>query len=309
MTKRICLFAGYHPKNQVSDYVVYYVRALAELADVYYLADCDMPASELVKLAPYTKGAWGQHHGSHDFGSWKLLINKLGWETIRSYDECIFINDSVFAPLTSLKPFVEKCSALPVDAWALNAYEYQYLEVYFYVLKKSVLISPIFEEFVRSITKQNSINDVIIKYEHGLTNMLRAGKFTYSVFASFYGSAADEWRRCIGIGLPILKTKVLTKYRIYVEHEWLPGWRKFVKKNAVYPLELIDQHLVSMSIDPHQFDTMSFLLKSCWWTIRRWRRDWFRIHLSKGVKIVVLFGVTIVNTDIHPTRYPVQVIK
>lgn len=26
MTKRICLFAGFHPKNQVSDYVVHYVK-------------------------------------------------------------------------------------------------------------------------------------------------------------------------------------------------------------------------------------------------------------------------------------------
>ena len=306
---RICLFAGFHPKNQISDYVVYYVRALCELADVYYLADCEMPASELAKLAPYTKGAWGQRHGSHDFGSWKILIDRIGWETIRSYDECIFVNDSVFAPLTCLKSFVEKGSSQPVDAWALNAYEYQYLEVYCYVLKKSVLASPIFETFVQNITKQNSINDVIIKYEHGLTKMLRAGKFTYKVFASFYGSAADEWRQCIKMGLPILKTKVLTKYRIYVEHEWLPGWRKFVKKQTAYPLKLIDQHLVSMGVDPHQFDTLYFRLKSCLWTVKRWRRKLLRIHFSKDVKIVVLFGITIVNTDIHRTCYPVETFK
>lgn len=310
MTKRICLFAGFHPKNQVSDYVVHYAHALSKLADVYYWADCPMPAQEIAKLAPYTQGAWAQRHGKYDFGSWQALIHQIGWEKLRSYDECIFVNDSVFAPLFPLKPLVEKGTALAVDAWSFNAYEHEYLESYFYVLKKRVLTSPVFENFIEMITQQSSVNGVIVQYEHGLTHMLRAGGFSYKAFASFYNSAADEWRSCVRAGLPILKTKIFTKYRVYVEYEWLPGWRRFLKKYTDYPVEFIDQHLESMDVDVRQFDTFGFWLKSVWWTLRRWRQKCFRIHFHKHVKIVVLFGIPLLNNVAKPpTKFPVEIIK
>ncbi|HEY5846099.1 MAG TPA: hypothetical protein VIT42_04825, partial [Microlunatus sp.] len=57
--RRVCLFAGYDRDGIVDDYVVDYVRELSRFADVYYLADGEMAASELAKLADITKGAWG----------------------------------------------------------------------------------------------------------------------------------------------------------------------------------------------------------------------------------------------------------
>ncbi len=310
MTKRICLFAGFHPKNQVSDYVVHYVRTLAKLADVYYWADCPMPQSELDKLTPYTKGVWAARHGKYDFGSWQALIHQIGWEQLAQYDEGVFVNDSVFAPLFPLQFFVEKGTSLTVDAWALTAYEYEYLESYFLVLKKRVLVSPVFKKFMEEIAQQPSVNSVIIHYEQGITRILRNAGFTYQAFASSYNSAADEWRACIRLGLPILKTKVFTKYRTYVEYEWLPGWRKFLKKHTNYPTEYIIQHLKSLDIDWEKFDTLTFCLQSVWWTLRRWRQKWFRIHFYKGVNIIVLFGVTLLNNVAKPpTRYPVEIIK
>lgn len=269
-----------------------------------------MPAEQLAKLVPYAKGAWGQRHGKYDFGSWQMLIHQIGWNTFRSYDECMFVNDSVFAPLFPLEPFLKKGTSLDIDAWALNAYEHEYLESYFFVLKNKVLISPIFENFMEIITKQASANGVIVQYEHGLTHMLRTGGFTYKVFASFYNSAADEWRTCIRFGLPILKTKVFIKYKVYAEYEWLPGWRKFLKKHTDYSLKLIDQHLQSIDVDPNLFDTFTVWLRSVWWTLRRLRRKLFRIHFHKNVKMIVLFGIPLLNNVAKPpTRFPVQVIK
>ena len=310
MTKRICLFAGFHPNNQISDYVVYYLKALSKLADVYYMADCTMPQSELDKLVPYTKGVWAKRHGKYDFGSWQEIIHQIGWDRLRSYDECIFANDSVFAPLFPLELLIEKGTAICADAWAFNAYEYEHLEAYFYVLKKRVFSSATFENFIESITKLGTVNDVIIQYEQGLTKMLREGGFTYQVFISFCGSAADEWRNCIRAGLPILKTKVFTKYRTYVEHESLFGWQKFLMQHTKYPVKLIEQHLVSVGIDPNQFNTWGFRLKSVWWTLRRWRQKCFRIHFHKHERILVLFGVSLWNNEAKfPTRFPVKIIQ
>ena len=57
--RRVCLFAAYDRDGIVDDYVVDYLRELSRYADVFYLADGEMAASELAKLAGVTKGAWG----------------------------------------------------------------------------------------------------------------------------------------------------------------------------------------------------------------------------------------------------------
>ena len=142
--KRICLFAGYHPHGEMAEYVVYYIKALASLADVYYMADCAMQPGELEKLAPYVKGAWAVRHEKYDFGSWQELVHKIGWETLAEYDECIFCNDSGFAPLFPLEPIfsaAEKDASL--DAWGLNSFESDYFGSFFFVLKKTAVLSDI----------------------------------------------------------------------------------------------------------------------------------------------------------------------
>ncbi|WP_402375869.1 hypothetical protein [Isoptericola rhizosphaerae] len=76
--RRVCLFAGYDPQGVVDDYVVAYIRELARHADVYYLADGEMPDPELARLAEHTEGAWAEPHGEYDFGSYSRLIDRVG---------------------------------------------------------------------------------------------------------------------------------------------------------------------------------------------------------------------------------------
>ena len=37
--KRLCLFAGYDKNCIIRDYVIYYIKELSALSDVYYMAD------------------------------------------------------------------------------------------------------------------------------------------------------------------------------------------------------------------------------------------------------------------------------
>lgn len=293
MTKRICLFAGYHPQGHVSDYVVYYIKSLAAVADVYYWADCTMDSAELSKLAPYVKRANAKRHGKYDFGSWQALIQQIGWNTLSQYDECVFANDSVFGPLFSLGPLLEKGTRADVDAWAINAYQNQHLETYFYVLKRKIILSPICQQFFSEIASQKSFDDVVLKYEQGLTRMLKQGKFSYGVVCSARESLAAKWRRYVRMGLPFLKIKIFTRYSIYSQDEWLPGWRKFLKKYTDYPVALIEQHLNSVNLPVEQFDRGSFFWHSLVWRIRRIRQRVFRVRFYKNEKIVVLFGITL----------------
>ena len=164
--KHICLFAGYDPQNKVDDYVVFYIQKLAEIADVFYLADSNMSESELKKLKPFVKEAFAERHGRYDFGSWSLLIQKLGWEKIEEYDEVLFVNDSCYAPLFELKPIFEKMENEHFDAWGLAANHF--MMSFFLVFNQKIIKNPRFRHFIESIKEEKDKNIIIRKYEKGL---------------------------------------------------------------------------------------------------------------------------------------------
>jgi len=165
--KRLCLFAGYNKKGLVSDYVVYYVREMAKLADVYYLADCEIKQEELNKLAPYTKKALAFRHKKYDFGSWQEMIRKIGRDKLAEYDELILCNDSCFGPLYDMKPIFDRTAAdKDCDFWGLSegVFPEPHLQSYFMVFKKVVFTSDIFRKFINGIKTQPSNLDVIRNY-------------------------------------------------------------------------------------------------------------------------------------------------
>lgn len=97
--KRLVLFAGYDKMGVVDDYVLYYLAKLATLADIVYVADCEMSKKELAKLAPFTLKAIATRHGEYDFGSYKrgfLWAKESG--ILGDYDELFLCNDSVYGP-------------------------------------------------------------------------------------------------------------------------------------------------------------------------------------------------------------------
>ena len=308
--KRICLFAGYHPHGEVAEYAVYYIKAMSALADVYYMADCKMSPGELEKLAPYVKGAWGERHSKYDFGSWQEIVRKIGWEKLAEYDECIFCNDSGFAPLFPLEPvFAQAEKDASLDAWGLNAFENDYFGSFFFVLKRRAVLSDAFKTFLMSVEKQPDVGDVIRKYEKNLPAVLRRGGFSYRVFTAAPQSVFNDWKDYVRRGFPVLKIQIFTRKRLYADRQWLPGWRAFVRAHSGYPVDLIEKHLRRIGVDPDGFDSFGFRLKSLWWAFRRWRRKGFRVHFCRGNNIVVLFGVTLVNNTAEASSHPVQPFK
>lgn len=294
--KRICLFAGYHPHGEVAEYAVYYIKALAELADVYYWADCEMSPRELEKLAPYVKGAWADRHGKYDFGSWQELVRKIGWEKLAEYDECIFCNDSVFAPLFPLEPvFASAEQDAAADAWALNSFEGDYFGSFFFVLKQRVFRSEGFRRFLEGVVRQPSAEQVINLYEKRLPGLLRENGFSWKVWVNAPDNIFCPWRSVILRGLPVLKIKTFTRPEMYPQREFLCGWRQFLQKHTSYPVELAEQHLRSIGVDTAGLDGAVFRCKSFWWGLRRLFKRMFRIHLAKKDKILTLFGITFIR--------------
>lgn len=218
--KRLVLFAAFDKDGVVDDYVVHYVKALSEFAQVIYVADNEMKAGELEKLSPFVLKAFAAHHGEYDFGSYKRAFayaKECG--LLAECDELILCNDSVYLAQNSLAKLVEKFSEAAV--WGAFKHEAtkdfsQHLQSWFLALKKEAFSRPEFERFLLGVTKQPDKQSVILNYEVGLSALLCSLGFELNALAdssAFYPHenlpvfAAEALLS--RLDFPFLKTSVL----------------------------------------------------------------------------------------------------
>jgi hypothetical protein len=241
---RVCLFAAYDVDGIVDDYVVAYLSELARFADVYYLADGEMSATELAKLDGIVKGAWAERHGEYDFGSFKRLAERVGWDTLEGYDELVLANDSCYL----LRPLDEVFGAMDAracDWWGLQAStrrhtsrdphrlpivhesvdmlvdrvesrqsDYLHVSSYFAAYRQPVLRDPEFRRYLGSVTRQSEKSGVILKYEIGLSRWLVSHGHRFDTFVRDvypYQPTYNGWYfRLLDQGFPLLKRQLLS---------------------------------------------------------------------------------------------------
>ena len=239
--KRICLFAGYDSKNIIHNYVVYYLKELSTISEVYYMADNEISEEEKVKIAPYVKGAYGFNHKKYDFGSWQELIKIIGWEKILEYDELILANDSVFGPLYPMKDFFKKIEKdVEWDICGITrSFEKQvwHLNSYFLVFRNKAFTSDIFKEHLLSIKQEKNISQVIEKYEVPFMEKYYNNGYTVKVFCGLYTHIYSHWHEYCSAGVPFIKKKIFEKEFFYSCHK--DDWRKFITNNYDYNINYI----------------------------------------------------------------------
>jgi len=267
--RRLCLFAGYDRDGVVDKYVVDYVRELARHADVYYLADCEMADGELHKLAGHAKGAWAGRHGKYDFGSWSELVARLGWDFVEAYDEVLLVNDSCYL-LRDLDEVFARMDGRACDWWGLQATKgiaatkdspsnrfarpvpmhevrasllerferdhcYDFLlGSYFLAFRGPVLREPHFRRLMESVTQQDSKQNLVLKYEVGVTRHLIALGYEFDTFVGalypFHPIFSNWYFRLLDEGFPLFKRYLLSEnhYEVPGLHRWADRIRQSV---------------------------------------------------------------------------------
>lgn len=178
-TNRYAIFAGYNANQTIPDYVITYLKGLNEVTDgVIYIADSELKEEEYKKiknLVIYTKH---HRHNEYDWGSYKQGFNWLkehGY--LEKAEELILANDSCYAPLTSFKPmFKQMENRKELDFWGdlQNTVFTNHIQSYFIVLRKPVINSKAFQQFINSVTHQKYTPLYITEYEIKLTPMLES---------------------------------------------------------------------------------------------------------------------------------------
>ena len=313
--KRICLFAGYDNKNIIHDYVVYYLKELSTVADVYYMADNEISEHEKAKITPYVKGAYGFNHKKYDFGSWQELIKIIGWEKISEYDELILANDSVFGPLYPIKELFERlekdkewevcciteeCSIeKTLKTYTVN----NFIQSYFVIIKKNIFMQDYIKQFFHDYTLYTSKADVVLNGEKKLSKILIKNNVAIKKIVEKLYDPFKEWKSILKSGSPFIKKSKFINKEYNTKYETLYNYNKFIDTYATYNITLIDNYLKLCNINKDYFNNMSYILVTIIENLKHLRKKLFTLNIKPYRKEIVIFGITIVKKDYKQSKF------
>ena len=217
--KRLFLFASYDKDKKIDDSLLYYLRHLSELGDIVFVMDNDIPATELKKLSkvPNILYICASSHGEYDFGSYKRgYIWARDNNKLKNYDWVYLVNDSVYGPLYSLQPLLDRLESNGADFVGMTENHTKnipsHIQSWFIGLSKSIFTNKLFDEFISNISRQQSKWDIIMKYEVGLSQLLL--RMGYNMYAIMYNTfdrdiVYEEPVCALNLGVPFVKKLAL----------------------------------------------------------------------------------------------------
>ena len=175
--KRLFLFAGYDKDGIIDDALIYYISQLKKFGDIVLCMDSDCKKSERNKIKKYCLNVISARHGEYDFGSYKrAYIWAHDNDILNNYDIMYMANDSVFGPVLNIKDTLQKIEKIKSDAAGLIVSKHRthkFMESWFIRLNKKIFTTTWFDKFITSIERQSNKENITIKYEHGLSNLIK----------------------------------------------------------------------------------------------------------------------------------------
>lgn len=220
---RVCIFAHFDKDNLIDDYVIYYLNELRKnCSSIIFVSDSDLSESEKEKISSIVNYIQAYRHGEYDWGSYKfgyLIAKENGF--LDNADELLMCNDSVYGPIYSLDKYFDKMGQKASDFWGMYQEQFglkrgviePHLQSWFLCLKKTVINSDKFDEFMKSITHLDNKLEIIQKYEIGFTQeMAKYFKYDFPYTSSNSNIVTNAPLKILKAGFPFIKTSIIRKY-------------------------------------------------------------------------------------------------
>ena len=215
--KRLFLVAGYDKDGIIDDALIYYVSKLSEFGDVILCMDCDCKKSETDKIKKYTIHTITKHHGEYDFGSYKHAFQYARNKGIlKNYDFVYLVNDSVFGPMFNITKTIQDIELTTTDACGMVISKHKthsFMESWFVRLNKKIFLSIWFDKFISNVQPEEYKHIITIKYEHGLTNVIKGNRCSWTGLYEFSGRYTyNKPKGLFKHGCPFVKKASFTRH-------------------------------------------------------------------------------------------------
>lgn len=251
--KRLGICCFYDKYGMVGEYMKVYLQSLLPyLTDLVIAVNGRLEAEGERSLREYTDQIYMREDKGMDGGAYQdMLLNVLGMDYVRKYDELLLFNDTVYAPISSWEPVFDKMEKTEADFWGLTQNENKsvplHLQSYFVIFRSKLLQSEAFENYWRNLEAgELDKNRVIANFEINMTYYLENRGYswdTYSrrndknIFCNPYVFLAEE-------KLPVIKANVFSYWADrYTTDKERRQTELYVKNHSSYNFALIEENL------------------------------------------------------------------
>lgn len=183
---RLAIVAHFDRNNQVEDWFLQYIRTLLERVDrCVVVSTAALSAESQARIRSTGAIVEVRLNEGLDFCSWRRALEILSGD-LKSADELIMCNDSVFAPVA---PFWRMFDLMDqkrpdLDIWGIteNFQIRRHIQSYFVVFRKRALSSPEFSEFWNGVKVLSLKDEIIRRYEVGLSAFFESRGFRLGAF-------------------------------------------------------------------------------------------------------------------------------
>lgn len=245
-----CVFAGFDANSVLHDYVIYYLQALANYFDIYFVTTAEQmheSGKQLQLLQGLCKSVVVRKNEGYDFGSWAYGVNHYRTE-LAQYDGVLLSNDSVYGPIYDLAEFIAQFEQGEADVLGMtdsNELDF-HLQSYFVMYKALVFNSAVFKGMWQNISVHTDKWDIIKKYEIGFSQrLMRVGNFKLQAYCDMTGypnlnHTHVHWQDLITKkGFPFVKIELVKKNPFNINILQLDS---VIKSCSDYDVSLIKSH-------------------------------------------------------------------
>lgn len=243
--KRIAIFSFYDPEGIVYDYVKYYLDELKKnVHRMVIVVNGKILEDEKRKLELFTKEIVVRKNAGYDAGAYKeCILNYIGKEKLKQYDELVLCNDTCFGPFIEFKKIFEEMHDDICDFWGMKKIErncFSHLQSFFLVFRKKILQDNCFYNYWNEYIDENAecINDVYGTFEQGIYRMLDERGY----ISKCYGNSGniDNYNSCyycLEAGDVFIKKKCIA-IKDEDDNDLMLALH-FIKEKYIYDIKLI----------------------------------------------------------------------
>jgi len=204
--RRAIILAHHDPDAIVDPHVVHALRAYRRLA-----ARLVLVSTSLQRLPDDLTGTVDtflpRENVGYDFGSWQAGLRTLspsdGFDAA-GFDEVVCLNDSVYGPLFDPQPMFTDRRVAGADLWGMVISRQPprhggdrprpHLQSWFLAARRRLLESPCWGDFWNGVVPQPTKDDVISRYEVGLSERVTASGFRIAALYDAGREPPPTWR-------------------------------------------------------------------------------------------------------------------
>lgn len=178
---RCGIFLFYDKDGIVDDYVIYLLEDLKKnVDDLLIVSNGSMRPESEEKFRKITDDILIRANTGMDVGGYREGLFYYGFEKLQKYDEVVLLNYTFFGPLYPFSEMFDNMAKRDLDFWGItnhfqvnpdpygqNRYGYlpEHLQSHFLVVRKSLLVSKEYKEFIINMKNPASYVDSICDYE------------------------------------------------------------------------------------------------------------------------------------------------